>query len=112
MKNSIVLIALLALFFGCSKSKTPNVPNCINDKIEQMKSEPVRNPAAEVWLWHVDGNDYYYIPSPCCDQYNLLYDSKCNVVCAPSGGMSGMGSGDCPEFIGPIEKTLIWKDPR
>lgn len=113
MKNSIVLLGLLSfLFLGCSKSKIIEVPKCIEDKIKQIQTEPVRNPAAEVWLWEVDGESYFFITADCCDQFNPLYDSDCNWVCSPSGGFSGMGSGDCPEFSGTIEKTLIWKDDR
>jgi len=55
---------------------------------------------------------FYYITSDCCDQFNYLYDDKCNLICAPDGGLSGMGNGKCPNFNGQIEKTLVWLDDR
>ena len=47
-----------------------------------------------------------------CDQFNYLYDSDCNIICAPDGGFIGTGDGKCPDFIEPIKKTLIWEDLR
>ncbi len=113
MKNSVLLLALIGLIlFGCSKDKVIDIPPCIENKIDEIKNVDVYDSPAEVWLWEVDGISYYYITSDCCDQYNLLYDRECNIVCAPDGGMTGGGSGDCPNFNGQIEKTLVWKDDR
>lgn len=89
-----------------------DVPNCIETKIMNIMNEPVQNPAAEVWEWKDDQNTYYYIISGCCDQYNYLYNDKCNVVCAPDGGFTGLGDGNCTSFQGQVQKTLVWKDPR
>jgi hypothetical protein len=88
------------------------VPNCMEKEIVKIKKEGVRNPPAKVWKWEVAGKTYYYITSDCCDQYNYLYDNNCNKVCAPDGGDSGTGDGNCPDFNGPIEKTLVWEDSR
>ncbi|WP_230679862.1 DUF6970 domain-containing protein [Pontibacter rufus] len=89
-----------------------NVPNCIEQQIREIKQEDVRNPPAKVWQWKVDNKIYYYITSDCCDQFNYLYDSNCNVVCAPDGGITGAGDGRCPDFNGQVEQTLIWEDDR
>jgi hypothetical protein len=89
-----------------------NVPNCVQTKIELIQSLPVENPSKEVWKWQVDGNTYYYFSAACCDQYSELYDTNCNLVCHPDGGLTGAGDGNCPNFSGSIIKTLIWKDPR
>ena len=74
--------------------------------------EPVQNPAAKVWKWSVDGSEYFYITSGCCDQFNYLYNKKCNEVCAPDGGFAGIGDGNCPTFEGEISKSLVWEDNR
>ncbi len=89
-----------------------DVPACIEHMIKQRRRAPVQNPPASVWKWEVDGQVYYYFTGDCCDQFNELYDSECNYVCAPDGGLSGQGDGQCPAFNGPIEKSLIWQDPR
>lgn len=89
-----------------------DVPNCVERKIKKIRRETVRNPPAKVWEWKVDGNTYFYITSDCCDQYNYLYDDKCNEVCAPDGGFTGKGDGNCPQFIGQVQQTLVWEDKR
>ena len=111
--STIVLIGISFILTGCLDSDIEvDIPYCVELKIESIKKEDVRNPPAQVWKWKVDGKEYYYITSDCCDQYNYLYDEQCNIVCAPDGGITGNGSGYCPDFKGEIEKILIWKDSR
>lgn len=108
----LLFLAVLSLN-ACSKvDLNIDVPNCIEKKINKIANEPVQNPAAQVWKWEDDVNTYYYFTSDCCDQYNYLYDDKCNLVCAPDGGFTGNGDGTCPDFEGPIVTTLVWEDPR
>ena len=45
------------------------------------------------------GKPAYLIPSPCCDKFDYLYDSKGVILCAPSGGFAGDGDGSCPEVL-------------
>lgn len=117
MKNIVKIIITLLLFTltitSCEKlALNKDVPNCVERKIKKIKKEKVQNPPAKVWEWKVNGETYYYITSDCCDQFNYLYDDKCNEICAPDGGFSGSGDGKCPQFNGPIEKTLVWEDDR
>lgn len=108
-----ILIGILFLIISCEKSNIDiDVPSCIENEIKKIKIEDVRNPPAQVWKWEVDGQTYYYISSDCCDQYNLLYDNNCDIICAPDGGITGMGDGNCPDFREPIKKTLLWEDNR
>jgi len=46
------------------------------------------------------------------EEFNFLYDDNCKKVCAPDGGFSGAGNGNCPDFQGTIERTLVWEDQR
>lgn len=116
MKNLSYLFALIfiAIFaFACNKVKLEKkVPYCIEKKINKIANSKVQNPPAQIWEWNVDGKTYYYFTSTCCDQYNFLYDASCNIVCAPDGGFTGNGDGNCPPMNGNIEKTLVWKDNR
>lgn len=109
----IILWAVVILVPACDKLDLyVDVPSCIENEIREIKKEEVRNPRAQVWKWEVDGSIYYYITSDCCDQYNNLYDEDCNIVCAPDGGFTGKGDGNCPDFIGEIKYTLVWEDDR
>lgn len=114
MKN--ILTLLIGLIFIASSCKNldikVDVPICIKQKINEISKAKVQNPPAKVWEWKADGKTYYYFTSNCCDQFNYLYDDKCKQVCAPEGGFSGHGDGNCPDFNGEIEKILIWEDPR
>ena len=113
MKKLILLVYIMLSLISCEKENCEiEIPACIDKKIEDIKMEEVRNPPAQVWEWEVDEQTYYYITSDCCDQWNYLYDEECNVVCAPDGGITGMGDGNCPDFIEQIEKTLVWEDDR
>ena len=112
--KKLYLIVFIILSLTCCEEENCeiDIPACIEKKIEEIKMEEVRNPPAQVWRWEVDEQTYYYITSDCCDQWNYLYDGKCNVVCAPDGGITGMGDGNCSHFIEQIEKTLVWEDNR
>lgn len=111
MITGLLLLAVTGT--SCEKIDVKkDVPNCIERKIRQIKRAEVGTPPVKVWEWKADGKIYYYITSECCDQFNYLYDDNCNLVCAPDGGFSGAGDGNCPSFNGPIEKTLVWEDER
>jgi len=112
MKN-ISFGILLAFVFSCSSVESTNeIPSCIQNKINQLIDEAVKNPPTQIWKWEVDGETYFYITSDCCDQFNYLYSKNCEIVCAPDGGITGNGDGNCPTFTSEITKTLIWEDNR
>lgn len=113
IKRALILLVILIVTIHCENSDdNTDYPSCIETKISELKNAPVQNPPAEIWKWEVDGEVYFYITSDCCDQFNILYDKNCNIVCAPDGGISGKGDGNCPDFNNEIKKTLIWEDPR
>ncbi len=112
MRFVFILIISGILVTNCSK-KNLNAPSCILAKIEELKSRQVRNPPAAVIEYEYQGRKVYLIPADCCDQYDLLFDSNCNLICAPSGGFTGGGDGNCTDFY--TQAILIrevWKDPR
>jgi len=68
MKEKHILSVLLffLLILSCEKSDIgKGVPKCINDMIDDIEKEEVRNPPTKVWKWEVDGSTYYYITSDC-----------------------------------------------
>ena len=117
MKNLINLIScfllLVPVLFSCERQVIElDVPLCIKNKIRETERKKLANPPAEVWEWKAEERTYYYISSDCCDNFNYLYDENCYIVCAPDGGLSGTGDGECPEFDVDLVKKVIWRDNR
>lgn len=107
-----VLIGIALLSGGCEKKKDP-LPECLQEVIDQISKEPVRNPPAEIWKYFYELKEVYYIPPYCCDQMSELLDANCNLICHPDGGITGGGDGKCPGFqTGKNNGVLIWKDNR
>lgn len=97
----------------CKKESVLSIPDCIQQKINQIKKEPRWNPPAEVRVYEYRGKTVYYFSSNCCDQHNIVVDENCNYICAPSGGISGKGDGTCTDFLANAKELgLAWKDSR
>ncbi len=113
LKRTGILLLVYVVLMSCEDTNIDiDAPSCIEQKIEGIIDDPVTNPPAQVWRWEADGQIFYYITSDCCDQFNYLYNENCEIICAPDGGISGEGDGNCPDFTTEIEKTLIWEDSR
>jgi hypothetical protein len=113
MKFIILLLALPLINEQCNNKNKKPIPACILEKIEEIKKETKWNPPAEINEYEFEGKTAYLITSNCCDQYNSLVDSNCNVICAPSGGLTGKGDGKCNDFAHKAKHVkLIWKDER
>lgn len=109
----LVLIIPAIMNSRCGKQKPDAIPVCIQQKIEAIKAEPKWNPPAEVDEYLYNGKHVFLFSSNCCDQYNILYDENCEVICAPSGGLTGKGDGKCADFAESAKHVkLIWKDER
>ncbi|MFA7274296.1 MAG: hypothetical protein WC044_10520 [Crocinitomicaceae bacterium] len=103
------VFSLWVLFFtfSCAKSNFPKgTPNCIQDKIQEM--EKLGDATCSVYRYTNQGTEVYLVYPGCCDQFEVLYDSGCNYICAPSGGFTGKGDGKCNN-LELQNKTLIWK---
>lgn len=117
MKNYLMLIFLSLFFFAnvnCTKENPDSgIPECVQEKIKQLENEGVRNPPASIWQYDYKGQTVYYVPPYCCDFYGLLYESNCNLICAPDGGLTGKGDGKCKDFFTESKNgKLIWQDSR
>ena len=109
--SSILLIGAVMAACVCWEEPLDTVPICIEQKISELESEPVRSPAASVTMIITRSNTYFYIPPHCCDFYGELYDAQCNLVCNPDGGITGSGNGNCPDYT-VLEERVIWEDKR
>jgi len=97
----------------CKKDQAIRVPPCVQDKIQAIMQQPKYNPPATVYRYIYMDKYVYLFSSPCCDQFNYLYDKNCNIICAPTGGFTGKGDGKCANFKQMAsDETLIWKDDR
>jgi hypothetical protein len=113
MKSYLFTLVIFLTIAAEKCKKENNIPNCIQQKIDQIKKEPKWNPPAEVHEYSYNGKRVFYFSSNCCDQYNVVYDENCNVICAPSGGFTGKGDNKCADFNDKAtEVRLIWKDER
>ena len=95
----------------CRKDAPGNIPECIQEKINQIKKEPKWNPPAVVREYEYQGKRVFYFSSQCCDQYNVVYDEHCNYICAPTGGYTGKGDRKCEDFMATAKEIgVFWKD--
>lgn len=113
MKHILIAIAVSAITAkNCSKSKD-QVPDCVQQKIQQIQSQPKWNPPAEVNEYTYQGKRVFLFTSDCCDRYIELYDDNCQYLCAPSGGLTGKGDNKCSNFYNEATHVrLVWKDDR
>jgi len=59
------------------------------------------------------GEKVYYVTMPCCDFYNEVYDSNCNLLGHPDGGFTGKGDGKLPDFNTEKKKEkIVWEQPK
>lgn len=116
-----ILLPLIqsVIFAACSATQSQtvnvvqNIPACINDKIQAFKKETKQNPPRSITEYTYKGSKVYYIPGPCCDQFSSVFDSSCNLLGHPDGGLTGKGDGKLPGFSNEItDEKVIWKDER
>lgn len=116
MNHSFLLVSLLLVtnLYSCSSlTAQQETSSCILEKIATFKKQPLANPPIGVYQYSFHGNLVYYVSAPCCDQYTTLYDENCNIICRPSGGITGKGDGMCPDFFEKrINEKVIWQDDR
>ena len=88
------------------------LPDCISDFIKKSSKNAPADLPVQNDEYSYKGKKVYLYTAPCCDQFNVLYDDKCKVICSASGGITGRGDGKCPDFSkeGKFVKT-VWKNP-
>lgn len=127
MKKILFAAVILLSLASCKKNvtaKSPDtaegcwlvdttIPPCITNMIATLQQQPPQNGPAEIYEYYYNSQRVFHVSSDCCDQYNYLYDANCKLLCAPNGGISGAGDGQCPDFFNIANnKRLVWRDPR
>ena len=102
------------IFVSCSSnkiSKSANaIPDCLQAKISTMKTDPSQGEPWSIAQYSYKGKTVYYIASACCDKYNIVYDSACNLLGYPDGGYTGKGDGKMLDFYAEAtNKKVIWE---
>ena len=116
MKRALVMMILSACLISANYAQAAPAdenPQWIRDLIARFQREPVGSPPRSIWRYEYKGQTVYYVPAQCCDQFSQLFDAKGKSICAPNGGLSGMGDGKCPDFFkGRKNENLVWQDQR
>jgi hypothetical protein len=106
-----LLLAFFAMpILAASDCNTNNVPACVKRIIADAKKNSPADAPLQIDEYLYRNERVFLFTAPCCDQYNTLYDMKCNPVCAPTGGITGKGDGKCPDFIAEAKLVrTLWK---
>jgi hypothetical protein len=87
-----------------------SIPVCLKQKIEAFSRADAYNPPIKVDEYQYRGKRVFLFTADCCDQFDMLYDDSCQVLCASSGGFTGKGDGKCADFSTTAKHLkLIWK---
>lgn len=120
MKRYLLLILAVAIgltAFQKKKKKQPaateTVPACVKTLIKKFSTEEKQNPPRSIYSYTYKGKTVYYVTPPCCDFFSDLYDSNCNLIGHPDGGITGKGDMQMTDFTtAKSNEKLIWKDAR
>lgn len=95
---------------GVEEAVKDSVPACVRKLITDSEQELPPNPPLQIEEYLYKGKKTFLFTADCCDFFNTLYDDSCKMICAPTGGITGKGDWNCPDFA--KEATLvktIWK---
>jgi hypothetical protein len=117
MIQPITISVFIILLFACSSNKkmqaiqpTQEMPSCLEAKIKAMAADPGQGSPISVTRYTYKQQTVYYMVSPCCDKFNIVYDSACNVLGHPDGGFTGRGDGKMSDFKKEAtNEKMIWK---
>lgn len=115
--NALCVVRSVVLFFILISGAHPQagvlmLPWWLRERILQFEASPLNSTPVAIWQIVHRGKPAYFFLSPCCDQFNPLFNDAGQQICSPSGGLAGGGDGRCP---GPMDKgtqaTFIWAHP-
>ncbi|HUS00335.1 MAG TPA: hypothetical protein VMY77_01335 [Chitinophagaceae bacterium] len=118
MKRILPILIICLLLGSCKKNEFETlrtdggeIPQCIQDKIAEFLKLPKDGRPYSITEYLYGGNLVYYVISPCCDQYNPVYNSSCEYLGSPNGGFSGGGDGKLADFFSlATNKKILWEN--
>jgi photosystem II stability/assembly factor-like uncharacterized protein len=122
MKKTSIILSLCCFvqFAGSCPTPAGENPDVVKQLIATYQSQEALmwrgqpgRPPKSIWRYEYKGQVVYYVSAQCCDKANILYDANGNRMCAPDGGRSGRGDGQCADFQqeGKHEQ-LVWVEVR
>lgn len=135
MKNIIVLLCIVAasccgskkssdganaatppgdeIITGNENTAVENMPACLKEMISGFVKEEKKNPPRKIFRYTYEGKTVYYVTAPCCDFFSDLYNSNCQLMGHPDGGITGRGDSKFPNFEkARSNEKLVWEDKR
>ena len=114
MKKSLTIASCVAVLFSCAATKklkdSGEIPECLMAKIRTMTADPHEGSPLYIARYTYKQQTVYYMASPCCDKYNVVFDSACNILGYPDGGFTGKGDGKMTNFSKEASNgKVIWK---
>lgn len=95
MRSFLIFLAPVLMATNCDPVTTPTDdggPPCA-----ELWSEGHTPEQVDEWAWN--GQVVLRADFGCCDMYTEVYDQDCTYLCAPDGGLTGLGDGTCPDFF-------------
>ena len=75
-----------------------------------MTANPDEGSPLSITRYKYKGQIVYYMVSPCCDRFNIVYDKNCKVLGFPDGGYTGKGDGKMAEFKeAATDGKVVWQ---
>jgi hypothetical protein len=122
MRFFLTFFAVCLIITGCRKSTgdtqsdapgtgaggiraTVAYPACVQNVITNGSTDYV-----QISQYIYNNKTVYLFTADCCDRYNYLFDDQCNRLCAPTGGFSGKGDLQCPDFVqAAVFIRVVWQ---
>lgn len=110
----IITFTAALFLFACAAHKkvkvTNDLPSCLRAKIDSMASNPNEGSPQSVTRYIYHEKTVYYMRAHCCDKYNLVFDSNCNLLGNPDGGFTGRGDGKMQDFFDKAKDgKVVWE---
>ena len=102
------------IFMSCAVHKklqgAKELPSCFETKIKTMSANLREGVPQSITRYRYKGQPVYYMLSSCCDNYNIVFDSDCNILGFPDGGYTGRGDGKMPDFHKEaVKDKIVWE---
>lgn len=109
----IITFTSVVFLFACVAHKKVEIanelPSCLHSKIDSMAANPNEGAPQSVTRYNYHDQTVYYMSAHCCDKYNVVFDSDCNILGHPDGGFTGRGDGKMRDFFKEAkEGKVVW----
>ena len=94
LKGVLAAIVLSLVLTQSIYAITTDVPHWV----DEITHGPLKDRPQKIIEYQYRGERVYMLVAKCCDGYNRVLNFKGESVCSPSGGFSGRGDGECPDF--------------